>query len=70
MYCCLLPRANEVAEGIVFTGVCLSTRWGGVSLVPCPFQGVGRSVSGVGMSREVGMSRGRVCSALQVSSTE
>ena len=35
----LLPRANEVCEGYVFTAVCLSTGGGGLGLCPgglCP----------------------------------
>ena len=31
----LLPPANEVCEGYVFTGVCLSTGWGGVCPIAC-----------------------------------
>ena len=42
----LLPPANEVAEGNVFTGVSVKRGEGGrVSLVPCPFR-VGRLSGG------------------------
>ena len=60
----LLPPANEVCKGYVFTGVCLST--GGLSLCPGGSQSLGVSVQGVsvqgdlcpGESVQGGLSRG------------
>ena len=57
----LLPPANEVCEGYVFTGVCLST--GGVSVQGGLCLGVGLcpggSLQGVSLSRERGLCPGR-----------
>ena len=60
----LFPSANEVCEGYVFTGVCLSTRGGGRGLGLCP--GGGSPSKGVSVQRVLcpgeGVTNGRyVC---------
>ena len=69
----LLPPANEVCKGNVFTGVCLSTRGGVISVHGAvSFQEGGSlsrrgvSVQKGGLSLEGSLSRGSVCPGISL----